>query len=641
MKKFGNGTIVLLILVLAFCLQTLRGEPRQWKEMRSNDEVILIRPGTETADPAGTVFARKGDMTTVRLAQDLGTAGQAGASDLERYLPLAVGARVEISGKIKARARGAYTLLLATTRSSDLLSWAGLENEAQGLGEQDCRIIPIQKFPDGARGLALVGGSPRGLLNGLYTLLEKSAGLWWDPSRVGNHRKTAVSEVYETTLNETDELRWSGQALLWKPAVAERVLYTGYESATKNSVDWASRNRLSHLVIATPHDLPMPEAEEKRLLSVVEHAHGRGLHVLFLGMTHRLPANQVSLKPSTREALDSSTKLYLDMFVKFRLDGMAWHSASEGITLAEDEAYNLKPRAYWESLYFNSYYAAIRNVRKDALLVMLMGWVYVNPAAEMSRLFPPDTVAWVVPNTPIIDAAITDLDEYGRYFKHLWYWLYVTVSQDGAFPVVKLDYLEKYFAEAFKRGHNLAPQGTLNGTNSANAMYFVRVARDGLVPHPEFLQSFAERYYGDARMAKALLDYQNALVFHRNWYSNIHTAESKNYLTWEERAMMHGVFETTMAAAREAKSPLVRDRLKTLAVTALRCIVRGSPLPPSPPETRKEWNPQQLKRYQSQLEEYCKMIGRLGETFPDPYFGEADDFFGQELKKIGQFCRHD
>ena len=641
MKKFGNGTIVLLVLVLASGLQALRGEPRQWKEMRSNDEVILIRPGAETADPAGTVFARKGELTTVCLAQDLGTAGQAGAADLERYLPLACGARVEISRKIKARTHGAYTMLLATTLSSDLLSWAGLEKEAQGLGEQECRIIPVQKFPDGTRGVAIVGGSPRGFLNGLYTLLEKSAGLWWDPSRILNSPKTPASDVYETTLDETDALSWAGQAFQWKPAVAERVLYTGNESATKSSVDWASRNRLSHLVFSTPHDLPMPEAEEKRLLSVVDYAHGRGMKVLFLNMTHRLPSSLGSLKPSTREALEASTKLFLDMFVKFRLDGMAWHSASEGITLAEDGAYQLKPRAYWESLYFNSYYAAIRNVRKDALLVMLMGWVYVNPAAEMARLFPEDTVAWVVPNTPIIDAAITDLDEYGRNFKHLWYWLYVTVSRDGVFPVVKLDYLETYFSEALKRGHSLAPQGTLNGNNAANAMYFVRVARDGLIGHSEFLGSFAERYYGDPRMTKALLDYQHALVFHRNWYNNIHTVETNNYLTWEERALMQSVFETTMSAAAEAKSPLLRDRLKTLAVTALRCIVRGSPLPPSPPELRKEWSPQQLKHYQDQLEEYCKMVRRIEETFADHYFGEAADFFRQELKKIGQFCRPD
>ena len=81
----------------------------------------------------------------------------------------------------------------------------------------------------------------------------------------------------------------------------------------------------------------------------------------------------------------------------------------KAIKIAEDPEYQKQSRAYWEARYFNSYYSAIRKIKPDAMLVMLFGWVYMNPAAEMRRLFPADTVAWVVPNTPIIDAALTDI----------------------------------------------------------------------------------------------------------------------------------------------------------------------------------------------------------------------------------------
>ena len=224
------------------------------------------------------------------------------------------------------------------------------------------------------------------------------------------------------------------------------------------------------------------------------------------------------------------------------------------------------------------------------MLVMLLGWVYMNPAAEMKRLFPKDTVAWVVPNTPIIDAALTDIPSYDENFDRVWYWQYVTVSRDGAFPMVKLDYLEEYFAEALERGHGLAPQGVF-GVNAFNAMYFAQVARDGLVPHQEFLRSFGERFYGDSRMGQALLDYQQALVFHRNWYNNVHTRDVENSLNMEESWILKRAFETTAAAAASAKSPLLKDRLKTMAVTALRCFLRRNPhlRPPKDPVRAGRW----------------------------------------------------
>jgi len=620
------------IFLLAFWPGVLPGsEP--WREIRLDDEVILIRTSATSLPVQGRVFAANGRTTLIRADSDLGQAGRAAAADLVRYLPLACGGEVRISAQAAGAAPAQhYTLLLATRRSRDLLAWARLEKENPTLADQECLILPVDAFPDGTPGIVLIGGSVIGLLNGVYTLLERSAGIYWEPAQNLHPGQTAVPALQETILEHRKELAWAAGRFVWKPAVSDRILYLGYAGATQQTIDWGSRNRLSHLIIATPHELPLSEADEKHLRITVDYAHGLGLKVLFLNMTHRLPSHLRSLRPSSPEALQASTELFADMFSRFNLDGFAWHTASEGIELAADEEFHKTPRALWEARYFNSYYSAIRKIKKDALLVMLMGWVYMNPASELARLFPADTVAWVVPNTPIIDAALTDLQSYDEHFKHVWYWLYVTVSRDGAFPTVKLDYLEKYFAEAFKHGHGLAPQGVI-GNNAANAMYYVQVARDGLVPNADFLKSFGERYYGDARMGDALLTYQQALLFHRNWYNNIHTVNIRNYLTFEEAAQFRSVFDNSVEAARTARSPLIRDRLRGLALTALRCILRRSPQPPQPGESRKDWGPEWDRIYERNRQGYLAMCGRFSDAFGEPESG-GDDFYWREWREI-------
>jgi hypothetical protein len=267
------------------------------------------------------------------------------------------------------------------------------------------------------------------------------------------------------------------------------------------------------------------------------------------------------------------------------------------------------------------------------MLVMLLGWVYMNPAAEMKQLFPPDTVAWVVPNTSIIDAALTDIPSYSESFEHIWYWLYVTVSRDGAFPMVKLDYLEKYFAEALKRGHGLAPQGVF-GVNAFNAMYFAQVARDGLIPHADFLKSFGERYYGNVRMGEALLDYQKALFHHRNWYNNVHTRDVENYLTMEESSLLKDAFETTAAAAQSAKSPLLKDRLRILAVTELRSFLRRCPHLKPPEDPAQSWTMDYMKTYGWNRRAVEDMVRRYEDVFGPTEPAAAGDFFGEEFLKI-------
>jgi hypothetical protein len=601
---------------------------------------VLIRPAAEEPALPGRVFAAGGQTTLILVDPQLGEAGRAAAADIERYLPLASGGRTLVSAD--AKPAHDFTLLLATISQeysgipmipSPVLSRFGVGKDLPAIGEQECLILPVEKFADGRPGVALVGGSPRGLLNGVYALLEESAGIFWETGHILDRRGNPLSSGAETVLTVRDKLVWSQGQLVWKPAVSDRVLYIGFAPDMVPAVVWASRNRLSHLVISTPHGFPMSEAQEKSLKGAVDQAHRLGIKALFLNMTHRLPINLGALKPSSPEAIQGSTDMFAGLVSKFGLDGFAWHSASEGIDIASDPEYQKQTRAYWEARYFNSYYSAIRKINKNAMLVMLLGWVYMNPAAEMKRLFPADTVAWVVPNTPIIDAALTDIPSYDENFDRIWYWQYVTVSRDGAFPMVKLDYLEKYFAEALERGHGLAPQGVF-GVNAFNAMYFAQVARDGLIPHADFLKSFGERYYGDPRMGEALLDYQEALVFHRNWYNNVHTRDVQNSLNMEESWLLKKAFETTAEAAASAKSDLLKGRLRTMAVTMLRVFLRRCPHLHPPADPGKSWTMDYMSVFGWNRQAVLDMVKRYEEVFSPTAPAAEGDFFGEEFLKI-------
>ncbi len=607
--KFELKITLLFFIYFAFPDPAFAGD-NPWKEIRNGDEVIVIQPA-EHGLKNGQQFAGKGETTYIITGDDLGKTGAIAIADLQKYLPLASGCRtVMISASTLGKKRNGFTILLATTQSTTLLHWAGIEY-AEDLGPQECMILPIKAFPDGTQGVALIGGSNRGLLNGIYTLLEKTAGIFWEPVRVLNPEDPMYSNISETTLSGDDALMWAEGNLRWKPIISDRVIYMGYTIVTKRTVDWASRNRMSHFVIATPHNLPMPEKEAQTIQSIVDYAHERGLKVLFMNMTHRLPDKTPALPASSEEALKASTQLYVDQFKRFGIDGMTWHTASEGIHVNMDGTYKQRPRVEWETIYFNSYYRAIRKVNKNAILGMLMGWVYMNPADKLAELLPKDVIAWIVPYTPIIDAALTDLNSYSENFKNVWYWLYVTVSRDGIFPMVKVDYLEKYFQEAIERGHGLAPQSVLYNNNE-NAMYYAQSARDGISPNKEFLKSFGARYYGDPQMGEALIKYQRTLKNHRNWYNNVHTVNINNYFTFKEKQDLMDVYGTVLHVAKTAETPLIKNRLEVLAITTLRCLYRRS----SP-----SWDDNN----------YLEMIKEVKSLFPDSYFGEGKDFFRNEL----------
>jgi hypothetical protein len=184
-----------IVLLFAFVLLVLKpgglAGSETWKEVRLDGEVVVIRPAPDQSAAQGRIFATKRKTTLIQTASDLGEAGRSAAADIVRYLPLACGGQARIAGPNAVPHD--FTLLLATSRSEGLLAEVGLAEDTASLADQECLILHVEAFPDKTPGLALIGGSVRGLLNGVYTLLEKSAGVFWEPARNLHPNREAAS----------------------------------------------------------------------------------------------------------------------------------------------------------------------------------------------------------------------------------------------------------------------------------------------------------------------------------------------------------------------------------------------------------------------------------------------------------------
>ena len=114
------------------------------------------------------------------------------------------------------------------------------------------------------------------------------------------------------------------------------------------------------------------------------------------------------------------------------------------------------------------------------------------------------------------------------------------------------------------------------------------------------------------------------LKHHRNWFNNVHTRDMKNYFTSYEIFKLRDVFKITMDCAKTAKTPLIKDRLKTMAVTTIRCFMRRGLIV-------KDREPNVL---QISVDELGEMIREAKEILSEHYFGEENDFYWEELLKL-------
>jgi len=542
-------------------------------EHKLDGEVVLALP-REREMPNGTLLAEKGKETLVAVSPNTAFSGEVAAGELVKCFRFACGANVEVKVGLPGTPLKRPTILLATMDDLDALGTLGVRIDKKTVPAEGYLIAPLAE----AHGLLLIACSPRGVLDAACSVLEETVGAAWDPPRMYYHT-TPGTYALETTVRSTPKAIWTEGQLADSPAIGDRGIYTVRGYLCGAVVDWCARNRINFLMVASSRFLPLSEEEAAPVKTAFARARRLGMKVGFLNMTHRLPKAAKPLPASAPEAIALSTKLFADQYDRFNMDAMAWHTASEGIKLNMDEAYKKRPRFEWEADYFSSYYRAIRAKHPQAILGMLMGWAYMNPAEKIAKAVPKDTVSWVVPNTPIIDVSRTDLDAYGEHFSRMWYWLYSAVSADGIYPMVKCDYLEKYCREAVKRNHCLMPQ-TAFRSNTANMMYLARAGWRGPVENEKFVREYGTRYYGgDPAMGEFLVEYQTALKRHRLWYTNIHSRRRGPTLLPSEIATLRRTIKLAIATGKSTSSGLLRDRMKVLAVTAIHCLVVRKPDP--------------------------------------------------------------
>ena len=231
----------------------------------------------------------------------------------------------------------------------------------------------------------------------------------------------------------------------------------------------------------------------------------------------------------------------------------------------------------------------------------------MEPGKRMAELFPEDTIAWIVPNTPIIDAANTDIADFTKHFR-CQYWLYATVSRDGSFPVVKTDYLERYCRDAVERGNGLMPQSALTA-NVFNLQYVTEAGWYGPADSDAFVARMVDIFFAGAPAAKdALAFYTKVTDRYRNWTNNLHTRKVE--ISREEFELLQKAHAGFIQAYAQAPTALVKDRIRDYAIAALRACKRY-----------KQWNPVE------RLDQWGHVQNIMG-TRP---IDSGHDFYGQVM----------
>ena len=130
--------LLILSVILSFSVTYGKG----WKEVRYNDEVIVIRKADNKIRD-GQPFAMKGKTTFILIGDDLGKTGEIAIADLQRYLPLASDCQIKSTTESSTNGlqRG-FTILLATTKSSMSLILTEFIVEVPGL----CPFIKYKIF---------------------------------------------------------------------------------------------------------------------------------------------------------------------------------------------------------------------------------------------------------------------------------------------------------------------------------------------------------------------------------------------------------------------------------------------------------------------------------------------------------------
>jgi hypothetical protein len=163
----------------------------------------------------------------------------------------------------------------------------------------------------------------------------------------------------------------------------------------------------------------------------------------------------------------------------------------------------------------------------------------------LRKYLPEDIVAWIVPSRTWTREYIND---YFANFPQIWFWMYPWYSTEGVFPDYKIAPMQKSIKEgAANRILGIVPEMYTFRNHEMNLMSLVE-----FYWHPEretdqFIKEFNDHYY-------------------------YHDPRGHMGYTSYVEGDYWGSYKLFSTAYQACKNPMVRDRLKDMAIASLRLI---------------------------------------------------------------------
>lgn len=577
-----------------FTLQLLYQDPvlcdySDKKIIQQYNERIVISNFRSDEVKDGITILSKSNKGVIVIGDKSGFLINYAAKEIKKYIKISMGVDLEVKKDVEVIKDDYknHLILLGKASNNSLIKKLNIKLDKHNL-EDDGIFIEAVKEPFGEKSntLIIAGKEGKGVLNGAYTFLNKAINIEWFPPRIHrNYMEYFVNNhIYdagyyrvrdenrfqiETYIENREVIKWDIGELVENPVVKELGMIYDKLQFRKALIDWNVKNKLNTIVVYVDIHFPLHIDEANRLKEVVKYAHKFGVKVHFFTFTHiaskesrsKYPEIHVIQKKSYKDkdegtyvvdnprTLEESSKLMVNLIQEYGIDGIGWHPSSERIDKTVEDG---KPEYYWETVYINAYFKAIKEVKPDAKMFFVLGWEYMNPPEELISYIPEEVVAWIVPSRAWTRQYI---EGYVENFLNIWFWLYPWFSKEGVFPYYYIDRLQKYVKEAASRKIlGIIPEMYGIRNHEMNLIWLAKLYWNPNLDAEIFKNDFNDKYY---------------------YYDSRGNLGVQSYMEGD----FWGAYELFRDAYNECNNPMVRDRLKDMAISSL-CFIEDAAADP-------------------------------------------------------------
>lgn len=543
--------------------------------IRNENEAIVVSNFQSISFKDGIIIVSKAKKGIIVVGEKTDYLINFAAQEIKKYVKISMGIDVELKkdSEINKKDHKSCLILLGNSENNSLIKKLNLKIGDYDLGNDGYLIKAFKDpFDKGGNALVIGGNKSKGILNGSYAFLNKGMSIEWFPPRihrnymeyftegiiyeVGYHRISDKPRFQvETYIEERESIKWPEEGIIEKPVVKDIGMLFDKLQFRKAVIDWSVKNKLNTIVVYVEVDFPLPKKEENRLIEMVKYAKKRGIKVYFLTFTFITSKNSREMYPdiyeegsyviSNPKTMEESTKLIVDLVRKYGIDGIGFHPASERIDRTWDKE---RKKYYWETMYVTEYYDEIRKFKPDVRMFLVLGWEYMNPPQELRNYLPKELIAWIVPSR---DSTRKYIKGYFDLFP-CWFWLYPFYSHQGVFPNYSIDRMRKYVKEA----------AVNNILGIVPEMYMIR-------NHEMNLMSLTKFYWNPEKVVQEIIkDFCD-----KDYYHDPKANEGIKYYMEGDYKKAYDLF---CDSYKRSNNPMVRDRLKDMAISSLHLIEDAS-----------------------------------------------------------------